>query len=293
MRNELPSRRSIPKSTTRHTHLFALPVPVRLLEHQARRELHEVVVHARHDRRDARRARGARRAGVRHVDAHHHRLLPRQPPHRVRVELVVHPAELRVHLERDVREVLVLLLRVRVPRLRQQHVHRVQPELHVRELLDARVDAPVDPGQQHEHEARLLLRGKVRPEDLLDRVDRARAVRGVAPRGRQVHAHDAWGLVRARAGDPARVALGEERLQEARELGVARALELAAPAVVDDEDRPVRHVPAHLELHVEDVPAGVLDARGARGAAVGDGRGREDAVGDDLHVLADGDAEGP
>lgn len=111
--------------------------------------------------------------------------------------------------------------------------------------------------------------------------------------GREVDIQDPWWRSIG-TPDAARRALGEECAEEDAELRVVGSLELelVRPVLVNEEDGPVRHVRPDKEIHVENVPSGVLNARGICSVSVGDGGRGEDAIWDDLHVRTDRNTEG-
>ena len=152
IRDHLQGKHVRPKSfisCVRHnTHLLS-----RCLALQTGRELRKIAVHACHDGGDGRRALGAARPRVSHVHADQHRLLLCQPLQVPVVQLVIDASQLRVHLERDVGKVLILLLGIR-KHLVGEHVHGVDPQLDVTDTFDAGIDVVVALGQDDEHKRR-------------------------------------------------------------------------------------------------------------------------------------------
>jgi len=256
-----------------------------LLEPQARGELHKVLVDASDDARDGRRAGYAARARMCHVDTNEDGGLLSEPTESVAGKLVVDPTELGVHLESDVGQILVLL--ALVERFFEEQALRANAEFHRAQPLDARVDEIVLLLQQEEYEADVLRLAERldRPRDVLERAapprvvpDRRQLVRGADRRRLVADVH------------PAVLALVVERLDKFDQTLVLRALEAQRlHAVAHDEDLPIPHPRADVELDVEDVPAPVLHARHA--PAVRHARRGQLAPGDDDHLAGDADAE--
>ena len=256
-----------------------------LLQPQARGELHKVPVDASDDARDGRRAGYAARAGMRDIDADEDGGLLGEPAESVARKLVVDPTELGVDFESDVGQILVLL--ALVERFFEEQALRADAEFHRAEPLDARVDKVVLLLQQDEDEADVprLAERLDRPRDVLERAapprvvpDRRQLVRGEDRRRVVPDVH------------PAVLALVVERLDKVDQTPVLRALEAQRlHAVAHDEDLPVPHPAADVELDVEDVPAPVLHARHA--PAVRHARRGQLAAGDDDHLAGDADAE--
>lgn len=91
------------------------------------------------------------------TNSNEHCLLCFQPPHRCVVQKVINPIKLDVHLEGDIGEVLVLLLRIPTS-LGEKHVNSMHPEHYIPNAFHVRVYKLVDTREQNQDETWLLLR---------------------------------------------------------------------------------------------------------------------------------------
>ena len=222
---------------------------------------------------------------MRNVDPNEDSRLLREPSQRIATKPMVDPTQLRVHLERNIRQVLILLLLIES--LLQQQTLRAHAKVDRAQPLDARVDIVVPLLQQTQDEADVL-----RVSEPLDRLryvierlappriplDGGQLIRGQNDRRLGANLH------------PAVPTLVRKRLDKVDQPLVPRAREAQRlHAVAHDEDLPVRHPAALVELDVEDVPAPILHARHTP-AISHTGRGQL-AAGNDGHLAGDANAE--
>ena len=181
--------------------------------------MHKLDIHTRHDRSDRGSSLLIRAPWMSHIHPDHHRLLRGQPFHRGLVEGVIQPAELCIHLDGNIRQVLVLFSVVE--RLIELHMDGVETQYDISEAFDSWVDVIVPFRKKDEDEARC----RARPQSLFQRLsDQPQGPRPprILTRGGQRGRHQQFRPI-GRHGHPTVRALVREILDQVEEVLVLRS----------------------------------------------------------------------
>jgi len=181
---------------------------------------------------------------------------------------MIHTAELRIDFQRNVREILILLVG-RSEGLFELHVNGVDPQFDVTnslfviisrhnvnkvrsDYLDAWINKIIPIFQKHEDKAWFGTLGQLILEDLSNRVQRTRPFRIVAKTRQIGDGQKGWHPTRK--GDPTLVQFRGKTFDKTFQSHILRALDHIS-SIPHNEDPPARNGRPAMELDIENVPA--------------------------------------